>query len=144
MIISILSWTLTFFGVLRHSSVGRELAHPGCGEHGFDDPFRVVLHEHFVTQSLGLEVRVKVVRYQPVIAVLSDRVEERVVIAVAEHARSYGLNRIGTGLRSLGDRRRIVLVLVPDFIDVVSQVSKQEALLLADFLGNFNYGCRHG
>lgn len=133
-------WTrLTFFGVLRHSSVGREFAHPGGGEHGLDNPFGMVLHEHFVGKSLGFQVRVKVVRDQPVVAMFGDGVKEGVVVAIAKHARSYGLDRIGASLGSLRDRSGVVLVLVPDFIDVVGQVSKQEALFLANFFGNFDW-----
>jgi hypothetical protein len=134
----LISTTLTFFGVLRDSSVGREFAHPRRGEHGLDNPFRVVLHEHLVGKSLGFKVRVKVVRDQPVVAVFGDGVEEGVVVAIAKHARSYGLDRVGTGLGSLRNRSGIVLVLVSDFIDVVGKVSKQEALFFANFFGNFN------
>lgn len=129
---------LTLFGVLRHSPVRRELAHSRCSKHRLDDPLGMVLHEHFVAKSLRLEVRVKVIGNEPVVTVLSNGVEERVIVAISKHAGTHSLDRIGARLRSLFDGRGVVLVLVPYFIHIFREVSEQEALLLAGFFGDLN------
>lgn len=69
---------------------------------------------------------------------LRDSIEEGVVITVSKHARSHGLDRIGTCLRSLFDRGGIVLVLVPDFIHIFSEISEQETLFLAGLFSDLD------
>ena len=122
-------------GILIDTAIAREEAHAGDAGNALREPFLLVA-VRLINQLLRLDVRGEVIGDKVVVAVLDDAVDEcREGLCVAECAISDSFeDTIKLWLDLIGG----IQVLVAQLLNLLSKVTKEEDIVLADFSGDFN------
>lgn len=125
--------------VLVDAAVASEEAHSGHGQDALGHPLILVL-VGLVNESVCLNVAVEVIGNQVVVTVVSDGGNQGA--KVIGHAKGALLNLDKDLLQVRVDGVRTKVVVMAQVFHVLSKVSKQEDVAVADFAGDFNLSYR--
>ena len=121
--------------VFHYTAITGEESHAGHAGNALADPLVLVL-VGLVDKVLGLDIAVKVVADQIIVAVVGDGVDQgRELVLVAEAAAANGVKDLG---QVRVDVEMAIVVRVAEVLDVFGQVAEEENVGVTDFAGDFD------
>jgi hypothetical protein len=124
--------------ILVNTPVTREEAHPRHGGDGLCSPFLRVLVA-LIDELLRLDVRREVIRDKVVVAVVNDTVEQsRKPLGISECSLVDAVEHFGELRVELVVR---VEMCVSEVLNVLSEVTEEEDVLLANLASNLDLSC---
>lgn len=121
--------------ILLNAPITAEKPHATNTSDAFTDPLILIL-VRLIHKRMRLDVAIKVIAHEVVIAVIDDGIAERgETSSVAEHA---GFNGVEDLFEVFVELEGAVVVGVAEVFDVFGEVAEEEDVVFADFAGDFD------